>query len=112
MTPQKTWVKRGAGTLTLRRPAGGGGAFVVFTTDTGKILVNSGLLPGVKPVVNAKAPSNLSMYLISQLEKDVLVEGGAQDVRTEVVKEEGLQLFGFESAEACETFRKAVMEHY
>ena len=51
--PDKKWADRGAGSLTVRRPAGGGRPHVVFTTDAGRILLNAGLHASL-PVQKAK----------------------------------------------------------
>jgi len=64
---------RGMGTLTLRRPteasaSGARPAYLVFTTDTGRVLINAPLIKGLEPTPHPKDPAVLSMVLISSVD--------------------------------------------
>lgn len=66
-------LNRGMGTLTLRRPseasgAGARPAYLVFTTDTGRVLINAPLIKGLEPTPHPKDPALLSMVLISNVD--------------------------------------------
>lgn len=75
----KKWKDRGTGTLTLRRSKdGAGNPYLVFTTDSGRVLLNAPLVKGLKPIVNPKAPKNLIMMLISRVSADQPEERGTQ----------------------------------
>jgi hypothetical protein len=99
MSPDKKWKDKGQGTLTLRRATGEQAAasrpYFVFTTDSGRILINAPLVKGMKPTSNPKAPASLIMFLISS------VEGK---------EERGMHLFKLESAEAAKKLAATVAE--
>jgi hypothetical protein len=64
------WSKRGPGTLTVRRPAapsdsGGRAPYLVFTTDTGRVMISAPLLKGVKPVVQPKQAGTVLLMLVN-----------------------------------------------
>ena len=67
----KKWTDRGTGSFTLRlsKPESEGDkriAYIVFTTDAGKVLINAPVLKGLKPMINQKAPANVIMLLITK----------------------------------------------
>jgi hypothetical protein len=66
----KKWKDKGTGTFSLRKskPADDGKqvSYIVFTAATGKVLINAPVIKGMKPMVNAKANSNVIMFLISR----------------------------------------------
>ncbi|GAB4821888.1 hypothetical protein N2152v2_008934 [Parachlorella kessleri] len=68
----KKWKDKGAGTLTLRRAKGEAAAgklpYLVFTTDSGRVLINAPLVRGMKPTCNPKTPANFAMFLINTVE--------------------------------------------
>jgi hypothetical protein len=98
LTPDKKWKDKGAGNLTLRRPAGGGGgAFLVFTTDSGRVLIRAPLIKGMKPTTNPKTPANLIMFLISKVEDDS-------------PEEQGMHLFKCESADKMKELQKEISD--
>lgn len=73
----KKWKDRGTGTVSLRRNKNGSGSpYIVFTTDSGRVLLNAPLLPGLKPTVNPKQPQNVIMMLISRVSSDEPEERG------------------------------------
>ena len=74
----KKWKDRGTGTVSLRRnKSGSGSPYIVFTTDSGRVLLNAPLLPGLKPTVNPKQPQNVIMMLISRVSPDEPEERGS-----------------------------------
>ena len=72
--PDKKWVDRGAGVLTVRAPSGGGeggaaGAsassrrpYLVFTTDSGRVLLNAGCYRGLA-AMKARKPHMVTASL-------------------------------------------------
>lgn len=69
----KKWKDRGTGAFTVRlsKPGEGSGgqvSYIVFTTDSGRVLINAPIVKGLKPMVNPKSPANVIMMLISAQE--------------------------------------------
>ena len=95
LSPDKKWKDKGAGTLTLRRPVGGGSAFLVFTTDSGRVLIRAPLIKGMKPTTNPKTPANLIMFLISKVDDDA-------------PEEQGMHLFKCESGDRVKELQKEI----
>lgn len=66
----KKWKDKGTGTFSLRKSKDSGDgkrvAYIVFTAATGKVLINAPVIKGMKPMINAKANSNVIMFLISR----------------------------------------------
>lgn len=97
MSEAKKWEDRGRGMLTLRQPRSGGQPFLVFTTDTGRVLVNAPLVRGMKPTGNPKTPRNLVMALHNAV-------GGGPPAH-------GMYIFKAEDAEAAKALRGAILQH-
>lgn len=102
----KKWKDKGTGTFSLRKSKDSGDgkrvSFIVFTSATGKVLINAPVIKGMKPMVNAKSPSNVIMFLISI--EEVAVEG--QENRTEEKKQ--MHLFKCGSVEVANELTSAV----
>ncbi|PRW60168.1 1 domain containing expressed [Chlorella sorokiniana] len=100
MTPEKKWKDKGQGTLTLRRATGEDAAgkkpYFVFTTDSGRVLINAPLVAGMKPMSNAKAPASVIMFLISS------VDGK---------EERAMHMFRCESPDAAKQLMQTITEH-
>lgn len=69
----KKWKDRGTGAFTVRLSKPGEGpsgqvSYIVFTTDSGRILINAPIVKGLKPMINPKSPANVIMMLISAQE--------------------------------------------
>jgi len=82
-TESKKWKDRGTGTLTIRQSkepssSGSNASYLVFTTDSGRVLLNAPLVKGLKPIVNPKTPKNVIMMLISRVTPDGPEERGTQ----------------------------------
>jgi hypothetical protein len=77
----KKWKDRGLGTLTLRKatdPEASKTPYLVFTTDSGRVLVNAPLVKGIRPTLMTKQPSSVIMCLFNAIkeEEDAEEEGG------------------------------------
>ncbi|KAL4458574.1 hypothetical protein ABPG75_013439 [Micractinium tetrahymenae] len=100
MNPEKKWKDKGMGTLTLRRATAGEAAgkqpYFVFTTDSGRVLINAPLVKGMKLTSNAKVPTSVIMYLIS------VVDGK---------EERAMHMFRCESPDAAKQLLATVSEH-
>ncbi|KAL4429407.1 hypothetical protein ABPG77_005181 [Micractinium sp. CCAP 211/92] len=96
----KKWADKGKGTLTLRRSTAGEGAgqrpYFVFTTDSGRVLINAPLVKNLKPTTNTKAPAAVIMILISSVD-------GKQ--------EEAMHMFRCESVDAAKQLIATISEH-
>ena len=69
----KKWKDRGTGAFTVRlsKPEEGSSgqvSYIVFTTDSGRVLINAPIVKGLKPMINPKSPANVIMMLISAQE--------------------------------------------
>lgn len=84
--PDKKWVDRGAGMLTVRAPSnsseGGGAAstslkrpYLVFTTDSGRVLLNAACYRGLV-AMKARKPHMVTASLANVAEKSSGGEGG------------------------------------
>lgn len=98
----KKWKSRGIGTLSIRQAkeassTGSRAAYMVFTTDAGRVLLNAPLVKGLKPTMNPKAPKNVVMMLISRVDPDQ-------------PEERGLQLFQSSSAESASELLNKINE--
>lgn len=67
------WKDRGTGLLTIRQskqPSASGQkvVYIVFTTDTGRVLINASLIKGLKALSNPKNKKAVIMFLKSQIE--------------------------------------------
>ena len=96
-----SWKARGPGTLSIRRPiaaseAGTRAPYLVFTTDTGRVLLSAPLVKGLKPVVQAKQPASLLMVLVN-------MASGAE--------EKGMHAFRCEGADAAQALLAQVNSH-
>ncbi|EFN54150.1 expressed protein [Chlorella variabilis] len=93
------WTDRGLGTLTLRRSTGDDAAskrpYFVYTTDSGRVLINAPLVPNLKPTINPKTPANIVMLLFST------VDG---------VEDRGMHVFRCESADVAKQLLKTITE--
>lgn len=104
MSPEaKKWADRGAGTLTVRQsktPSASGKCLVylMFTQDTGRVLINAPLVKGMKPMINAKTPKNIIMVLISRITPDE-------------PEEKCTHVFKCESADAAKGLLEVINEH-
>lgn len=100
MTPEKKWKDKGTGTLTLRRATGAEGAgkrpYFVFTTDSGRVLINAPLVKGMKPTTNPKVPTSVIMFLISSVDGQ---------------EERAMHMFRCESADAAKQLLATISEH-
>lgn len=99
MNPEKKWKDKGQGLMTLRRATGEGTAgkqpYLVFTTDSGRVLINAPLLKNMKPTQPPKAPATLIMFLISN------VDGK---------EEKGMHMLRCDNADAAKQLVKIISE--
>lgn len=83
----KKWKDRGLGTLTLRKatdPEASKSPYLVFTTDSGRVLVNAPLVKGIRPTLMTKQPSSVIMCLFNAIkegEEDEEEEGGGGEMK-------------------------------
>ena len=95
----KKWKDRGAGMVSLRRGkdlTASSSAYLVFTTDSGRILLNAPLVKGLKPQVPAKKPQCLLMMLFSKVE--------------DAPEDKGFQLFKCQSVDAQQALLAKINE--
>ncbi|KAK9825913.1 hypothetical protein WJX81_005791 [Elliptochloris bilobata] len=62
----KAWKEKGQGLLTVRQPASGGTGppQIVFTTESGRVLVNAALYKGIRVVPQATKPNMATLSLV------------------------------------------------
>lgn len=86
MAEKKKWQDKGKGTVTLRKStaeSANRAPYLVFTTDSGRILLNAALPKGMKPTINPKAPANVLMMLFTKNEVSGKTENGTYLLRCE-----------------------------
>ena len=107
----KKWTNRGSGFFTVRmsKPTAENEerkAYIVFTADSGRVLINSPIIKNLKPTSNPKSPANVVMFLVNL--KDKYDEHGSLLGKEE---EKGMHLFKCGRAEVAQAMIDAVSEH-